>query len=1011
MADSVDQEISPEVAGAADDGPAPETGAAHCSRYADTAVDLGYCTRDRVEAATRAFLETGADGHSFGACLVKEGIVTREQDRACERALRGRSSIGGFAILEKVGQGGMGTVFRARQISMDRIVAVKILAPKFAQDPAFKQRFLNEARTCAKLSHLNIINGIDCGEDSGYTYFAMEFVEGRTVKQVLKEKGRLEPDEAFGIIRQMAGALSYARKFDMVHRDIKPDNIMMTPSGVAKLCDLGLAMQAERESNEAIPEPGPSGSGDSAKLRAEKADPTERADVTITPKKSTKCLALGTPHYMSPEQARGESNIDARSDIYSLGATFYHLIVGDTMFSGKTSTEVMMHHVTDEAPNPCVLDPEIPPGLGMIISKMMAKNCADRYANSDELIADLDAVKNGTLPNAMGFNAKSSCGILPSDELRRLRSGGTPRWQRLLPHAAAALLLGVLAYFAAIWFGSKTVTPPNEVAHVTGPVTSVAVTNSRTVPSPSTKIVETVPKTETKPAVTETKKIPDPPKIESTKPPVVPVTNPEAVVIDKPPDPPLPPPVPELPRPELKLTPEMHYAHFLQEYENRAGKMETAKLHAEMSELALASTYAPAKDDIHAELADLKSGWEFEIKVLKKIAEQKAEIDFSPEMAKKWEVPKGKAVGFAETRGLQIEIRNGAAFYIAPILLPPDTIIARSIDATALAKVQFYYARGIRAAVFALMPSLPPAETKRWERKFNLMAVKEPELTAREAYKNLATIAEAKSWKTFSEMVVDFNKDYGSTPTAKTNLAQIHQWQEAALHALEPPSKWRSVFHAATVRDIPNKQGDPAWVELTYDFKTPEQASDFSSIHGQLKIENGRLIVPEGGGDYAHLRFIAPFSTIQSFKATGKSLHKELRPFGVVFIEPAQAVAGPNAGNPMLKMDPATFCADVDNMAENHSMITTPPPVFNWLRDTTIGFKTAKSDKHWTIDDKTIAVSKLPKQFSGGWIALWSAQGNQSWSSIQIVFRPDEQWEKMKKKVEPPPPAPHHPPE
>ena len=1011
MADSVDQEISP---GAAELSPGPglETGAALCSRYADTAVDLGYCARERVDAAARAFLESGADGSGFGACLVKEGIVTREQARACERALRGRSSIGGFAILEKVGQGGMGTVFRARQISMDRIVAVKILAPKFAQDPAFKQRFLNEARTCAKLSHLNIINGIDCGEDSGYTYFAMEFVEGRTIKQVLKEKGRLEPDEAFGIIRQMAGALSYARKFDMVHRDIKPDNIMMTPSGVAKLCDLGLAMQAERESNEAIPEPVPGGTKESAKLRAvEKADSAERADVTIAPKKETKCLALGTPHYMSPEQARGESNIDARSDIYSLGATFYHLIVGDTMFSGKTSTEVMMHHVTDEAPNPCVLDPEIPPGLGMIISKMMAKSAADRYANADELISDLDAVKNGTLPSAVSFNTKTSCGILPPEELRRLRSGGAPSWKRLLPHAAAALLLGVLAYFAAVSFGSKPVTQPTEIAHATvhGPETSIAVTTARTIPAPSTKIVETLQKPETKPAVTQPTKVPVPPKVEPAKP--VPAVIPDAVVEVKPIEPPLPPPVPELPRPELKITPEMLYSHFLQEYESRAGRMETAKLYTEMSELALASTFAPAKDDIHAELADLKSGWEFEIKVLKKFAEQKAEIDFSPEMAKKWEVPKGKAIGFAETRGLQIEIRNGAAFYIAPLALPADTIVAHASDASALAKVQFHYARGIRAAVFSLMPSLPPAEAKRWERKFNLMAVKEPELTAREAYKNLATIAEAKSWKTFSEMVIDFLKDYGSTPTAKTNMAQIRQWQDAALQALEPPSRWRSVFHAASVRDIPNRQGDPAWVELIYDFKTPEQAQDFSSIHGQLKVDNGRLIVPEGGGEFAHLRFVAPFSAIQSFKATGKSLHKDFRPFGVVFIEAAQAVAGPNSENPMLKLDPATQFADVFNMAENHSMLTPPLPLFNWLRDTTFGFKTAKGDKHWTIDDKPIAVSKLPKQFAGGWIALWSAQGNQSWSSIQIVFRPDEQWEKMKKKIDASPLAqPHHPP-
>ncbi len=253
MADSVDTEPTAGDPGTDEQQAGSESSAAQCARYADMAVELGYCSRDRADEALSAALDGGLDAQGFGAFLVEDGVITREQARACERALRGRSSIGGFAILEKVGQGGMGTVFRARQISMDRIVAVKILAPKFAQDPSFKQRFLNEARTCAKLSHLNIINGIDCGEDSGYTYFAMEFVEGHTVKQILTEKERLEPDEAFKIVRQIADALSYARKFEMVHRDIKPDNIMLTPSGTAKLCDLGLAMQSEQsEQNEAI---------------------------------------------------------------------------------------------------------------------------------------------------------------------------------------------------------------------------------------------------------------------------------------------------------------------------------------------------------------------------------------------------------------------------------------------------------------------------------------------------------------------------------------------------------------------------------------------------------------------------------------------------------------------------------------------------------------------------------------------------------------------------------------
>ncbi|MEI6234048.1 MAG: protein kinase [Planctomycetota bacterium] len=997
MADSADHDTVPSAPSESASSP-PETNAAQCARYADIIVELGYSTRDRLDPVLRTVVESGGDAADFSSRVIESGLITREQSRACERALRGRSSIGGFSILEKVGQGGMGTVFRARQISMDRIVAVKILAPKFAQDPAFKQRFLNEARTCAKLSHLNIINGIDCGEDSGYTYFAMEFVEGRTIKQVLKEKKRLEPDEAFDIIRQISTALSYARKFDMVHRDIKPDNIMQTPAGVAKLCDLGLAMEAEHnESNNAVSTATPESSA---------SKPSE-TDAKPAGKKDEHRLALGTPHYMSPEQARGEKNIDARSDIYSLGATFYHLLVGDTIFTGKSSTEVMTRHVVESAPNPCTLDPELPPGLGMIISKMMAKDPADRFANADMLIADLDAVKNGRLPEATGFNARTSCAILGDEALKRLRAGGVPTWRRLLPHVAAALVLGVIAYLTAINLGSKPVVigqGPGPNPNTTVAPSTVLATTS-TIPSPSPRPADTTKSNDDppKPEVTTTKvavtKVPLPPKV--IEKPTVP-----DVVIEPPPPPPIIPVIPQLPRPEFKPTADILYARFLHEYEMRAGKkdMETAKLFSEMNDLSLSAAYAIAKPDIQAELADLKAGWEFEVKVLKKIVEQKGEIEFSPEVAKRWEVSKGKAVGFAETRGLQIEIKNGFAFYVAPSTLPVETILAKATDATPLAKVQFHYARGNRAGIMALKPLLSPTEAKRWDRKLDLMAVKEAELKAREEYKNLTLIAEAKSWKTFSEMVVDFQKDYVSTPTFKTNAAQIRLWQEAALRALEPPSKWRSVFHAVTVQDVLSSKGE-ALVELTYDFKTPDQVYDFSCAYGQLKIENGQLLVPPGGGDFSNVRFIAPFASIQSFSATGKTRQPELASLGIVFIEAAQMVTGPAATSPVLILDPMTKGALLANMLEGSPLTPKTPTVFDWRKETVFGFKTLKGEKHWTVDSQAIAVTKLPKQTTGGWIALCGANGNQAWTGFQIVFKPDPIWKsiRFKKKVEAPP--------
>ncbi len=651
-------------------------------------------------------------------------------------------------------------------------------------------------------------------------------------------------------------------------------------------------------------------------------------------KKESRGLALGTPLYMSPDQARGERTIDARSDIYSLGATFYHLLAGRTMFDGKSSREVMTRQVVHHAPNPCVLDPQIPAGLGMIVSKMTAKAPEDRYASADELIADLDALKNGAMPAAATFNARTSCSILPHEQLNRFLSGGSPRWLKMLPHLAAALLLGVCAYFAAIYFGGKTdpavaITGTNEVHPAVSPAVPA---NAGTVPAPPVKsaATTTVPDVPKPPVVAEIKT--DIKKVATAeKVPVNVNVKPEVVIPEKPPEPapPEPPPKPaELPRPPLVLTADVLYARFLTEYESmqeaetRSGKFDLAKFQTILSKLAQIPDFAIAKKDIDAELADLKSAMDYEKKAAKRIGDSKGEIALPPDKARLFNATKGKVLGYDEMRGLNVGVQ-GAEFPIPIDGLPAEFIVANAPDPATLAKVQFLFARGSKAGLPALIPTLPPAEQKRWERKLELLNDKELELTARLAYKNLATIAEAKSWNTFSEMAVDFLKDYASAPTTKTNLAQIRLWQEAALKAMEPESKWRSVFHAASVRDVPNpyKRGGPQFVELIYDFKTPEQANDFKLAegHGALRVENGCLIVPPGGGDFAYLRFIAPFAAIHSFKATGKSLHEDLRPMGIVFIEVLQFLTGPNPGSPVLamKFDPETKMAVLDNMLGN----------------------------------------------------------------------------------------------
>ncbi|MCK6470197.1 MAG: FG-GAP-like repeat-containing protein [Planctomycetes bacterium] len=348
------------------------------------AVERGYCTPEQLAEAQRQAQSTGAD---LSTVLLESGSVTLQQVRALERAVRGATVIGGFEILEKVGQGGMGAVFRARQINMDRVVALKILPPHLAKDQAFKQRFLREARLSAKLNHLNIINGIDCGEAGGYTFFAMEFIDGYSVHKLLRDRKPIELEECYRIVRQIADALVYANKNGLVHRDIKPDNIMIAQGGIAKLCDLGLAKKEEGSEDASLTQSG---------------------------------QAVGTPHYIAPEQARGLPNVDTRADIYSLGATFYHMLTGRPPFDGNSSAVIMAKHLTEEAPSVCQLNPEVPETWGQVVSMMMAKAPEDRYANPEELIADLTAAHDDLPVEAARFRGVTSCARPKGGAKRRL---------------------------------------------------------------------------------------------------------------------------------------------------------------------------------------------------------------------------------------------------------------------------------------------------------------------------------------------------------------------------------------------------------------------------------------------------------------------------------------------------------------------------------------------------------------------------------------------------------------
>ena len=334
--------------------------------------------------------------------------------------------IAGFTLLECISKGGMGSVHRARQISMDRIVAVKLLAKKYTDDTVFIERFLKEARAAARLSHPNIVQAIDVG-DSGCTYyFAMELVEGSTLSDILREKRRIPPLEACGIISQIARALEHASRYGMLHLDIKPGNIMLTPTGLAKLADFGLARHVEDE------------------------------DTLYTEKK----VIFGTPAYMSAEQLRGVPDLDGRSDIYSLGVTFYELVTGRNPFRSPTTKETLRKVRRGNVPPAHTVDAGVPLDVSLTIGKMTAYERDDRYADASQLLVDLDALSRLQPPPIV--HNLTQPGLASAGEGAPWRTGVIAA----LAAIAAALVVIVVALLLIIHSRSPESVPPERPAPV-----------------------------------------------------------------------------------------------------------------------------------------------------------------------------------------------------------------------------------------------------------------------------------------------------------------------------------------------------------------------------------------------------------------------------------------------------------------------------------------------------------------------------------------------------------------
>jgi len=342
------------------------------SQFGRKLVEYRLVSPDEVAlcVARQKELEDSGEQLSLTEVLVREGYVTKSQLARMNRAMgddsmyRPAQQIPGFQIISKLGQGAMATVYKAKQLSLDRIVAVKVLPKRLSENQEFVDRFYREGRAAARLNHPHIVQAIDVGEASGYHYFVMEYIDGRTVYDLIQSETMVSEEVAARIILQTAFALDHAHTRGFIHRDVKPKNIMLTQDNEVKLADMGLAREVSDY--------------ETAQSEAGRA--------------------YGTPYYISPEQIRGEINIDFRADVYSLGATFYHMVTGRVPFDGATPSAVMHKHLKEELQPVDHVNTKLSSGVGEVVEVMMAKQRDDRYPTTKDLVADLQSLVEGEAP-------------------------------------------------------------------------------------------------------------------------------------------------------------------------------------------------------------------------------------------------------------------------------------------------------------------------------------------------------------------------------------------------------------------------------------------------------------------------------------------------------------------------------------------------------------------------------------------------------------------------------------
>ena len=301
--------------------------------------------------------------------------------------IRPGMKIAGYEVVRRLGAGGMGEVWLANQTAMDRKIALKILSPALTSSSEFIDRFLKEVKNTAKLEHPNIITAHDAGVDNGIYYLAMSYVDGAVLEDLLSIDKKVPEKEALRIVRCVADALRYAwDEFKILHRDIKPANIMLDSRKNPKLMDMGISKSMSEEKG-----------------------------LTMTG------MIIGTPYYMSPEQARAEADMDSRSDIYSLGSTLYHLVTGEVPYDATTAMGILMKHMADPFPPPQKKNPLISDECSTLLEIMMAKSPNDRQKTWEDVISDIDLVISGKFPASVRPSAGKSTVMqeTPSQKISR----------------------------------------------------------------------------------------------------------------------------------------------------------------------------------------------------------------------------------------------------------------------------------------------------------------------------------------------------------------------------------------------------------------------------------------------------------------------------------------------------------------------------------------------------------------------------------------------------------------